>query len=101
MFIGLGLTLGYAFLRGASWHGSATLHTVMEAVATLLALTVGVMALVRYYSKKNNSFLFIGTGFLGTALLDGYHAVVTSVAFKPFMPTDLPHLIPWGWVASR
>jgi len=88
-------------MRGTTWHGSATLHTVMEAVATLLALTVGAMALVRFYSKKNNTFLFIGAGFLGTAFLDGYHAIVTSAAFKPFMPSDLPHLIPWSWVASR
>ncbi|MCH8331052.1 MAG: hypothetical protein IH946_06690, partial [Bacteroidetes bacterium] len=50
----------------------------MEGIATLLALVVGTMALVRFYSKKNNTFLFIGTGFLGTALLDGYHAIVTS-----------------------
>jgi hypothetical protein len=98
---GAGLTLVYAFLRGTPWHGSITLHTAMEAVATLLALVVGAMALVRYYSRKNNIFLFLGTGFLGTALLDGYHAVVTSAAFVPYMPTDLPHLIPWSWIASR
>jgi PAS domain S-box-containing protein len=101
LFVGAGLTLCYAVIRGTTWHGSATLHTVMEAVATLLALTVGAMALVRFYSKKNNTFLFIGAGFLGTAFLDGYHAIVTSAAFKPFMPSDLPHLIPWSWVASR
>ena len=60
----------------------------METAATLLALLIGLMALVRFYSKKNNTFLFIGAGFLGTALLDGYHAVVTSSGFGPFMPSD-------------
>ena len=39
----------------------------MEALATLLAFVVGAISLVRFYSKKNNTFLFIGTGFLGTA----------------------------------
>ena len=78
LLVGAGLTLVYAFLRGTSWHGSATLHTVMEAMATLLALVVGAMALVRYYSRKNNSFLFIGTGFLGTALLDGYLSDIST-----------------------
>ena len=91
--VGIGLTLVYAFLRGTPWHGSATLHTAMEAVATLLALTVGAMALVRFYSRKNNIFLFLGSGFLGAALLDGYHAVVTSTAFVPYIPIDLPQLI--------
>lgn len=77
------------------------LHTHMEIIATILAAIIGVMALVRFYSKKDNLFLFIGTGFLGTAFLDGYHALVTSVVFRPFMPSDLPSLIPWSWVASR
>ena len=99
--VGLGLMLGYAAMRGSIWTGGAQLHTVMEAVATLLALIVGAMALVRFYAKENNTFLFIGTGFLGTAFLDGYHAIVTSAFFKPFMPSDLPALIPWSWVASR
>jgi len=102
LFVGAGLTLCYAVMRGTTWHSSATLHTVVEAVATLLALTVGAMALVRFYSKKNNTFLFIGAGFLGTAFLDGYHAFVTSTAFKPFIPSEeLPALISWSWVASR
>ncbi|GBE43532.1 MAG TPA: PAS domain S-box protein [Rhizobiales bacterium] len=99
--VGAGLVLGYALLRGADWRSSITLHTVMEVVATLLALTVAAIALVRFYSKKNNTFLFIGAGFLGTSLLDGYHAVVTSAAFKPFMPSDLPALSPWSWFAPR
>ena len=73
----------------------------MEVVATLLAFIVGIMALVRYYSKKNSTLLIIGAGFIGTAMLDGYHAVVTSSAFAPFLPSDLPALIPWSWVASR
>ena len=98
--VGLGLMLGYAAMRGSIWTGGAQLHTVMEAVATLLALIVGAMALVRFYAKENNTFLFIGTGFLGTAFLDGYHAIVTSDFFKPFMPSELPALIPWSWVAS-
>ncbi len=99
--VGLGLMASYAFLRGVTWQGSATLHVVMEAVSTLLALIVGAMALVRYYSKKSNTFLFIGAGFLGTSFLDGYHTLVTSPFFKPLMPSDLPALIPWSWVASR
>ena len=95
------LVMSYVLLRTSTWQGGAQLHTIMEVIATLLALMVGAMALVRFYSKKNNTFLFIGTGFLGTAFLDGYHAVVTSKFFAPYLPSDLPALIPWSWVASR
>ena len=38
---------------------------------------------------------------MGTAFLDGYHALVTSSWFKVYLPSDLPALIPWSWVASR
>ena len=97
----LALTVGYFLLRGSDWVGSTQLHTVMESVASLLALLVGVLALVRFYAKKNNTFLFIGTGFVGTAFLDGYHAVVTSSFFADQFPSAPSSLIPWSWIASR
>ena len=99
--VGLGLCLAYANLRGVAWKSSSEVHTLLEVIATFLALTVGTFALVRFYSAKSNIFLFLGAGFLGTAFLDGYHAVVTSTFFAPFLPSDLPALIPWSWVASR
>ena len=97
----LALTVGYFLLRGSDWVGSTQLHTVMESVASLLALLVGILALVRFYAKKNNTFLFIGTGFVGTAFLDGYHAVVTSSFFADQFPSAPSSLIPWSWIASR
>lgn len=39
--------------------GDIHLHTLMEVVATLLAGVVGTMALVRFYTRKSNLFLFI------------------------------------------
>ena len=95
------LFVGYYWLRDVPWQGSKQLHTLMEVIATLLALFVGVMALVRFYTKKDNEFLFIGTGFLGTSFLDGYHAIVTSAFFDYLFPSPPPSLIPWSWVASR
>jgi len=85
----------------SGYRGSTQLHTIMEVIATLLALIVGIVALVRYYSKKDNMYLFIGMGFLGTALLDGYHCIVTSTFFHQKFPSPPPSLIPWSWNASR
>lgn len=95
------LFVAYWLLRGNDWQGSTQLHTVMEVIATCLALMVGTLSLVRFYTKKNNTFLFIGCGFLGTGLLDGYHAIVTSSFFASYFPSVPSHLIPWSWVASR
>lgn len=101
VLVSAGLVIFYFLFSGFEWKGSSHLHTIMEAIATLLALIVGILALVRYYSKKNNTILLVGAAFLGTSFLDGYHAVVTSVFFAKYLPSDLPALIPWSWVASR
>lgn len=92
---------GYFFLSGATWKGGDRFHTTLETIASFLALTVGIVSLVRFYSKKNNTFLFIGTAFLGTGLLDAYHAVVTAPFFLATFPTIPPSLIRWSWIASR
>ena len=99
--VGLVLVVSYLFLRDNPWQSNEALHTLMETVAAVLAFIVGGMALVRFYSKKDNTFLIIGTGFLGTAFLDAYHAVVTSVWIKDYLPSNLDSLIPWSWSASR
>ncbi len=96
-----GLICSYPLLKGIPWQGDDHLHTMMEVVATCLALLVGSMALVRYYSRKNGTILLIGVGFLGTALFDGYHAVVTSSHFAFLIDADKTSLAPWSWLASR
>jgi anti-anti-sigma regulatory factor len=95
------LLLSYLLILQAPWQGNTQLHTLMEAITTTIALTVGVLALVRFYSQKNNTFLFIGSGFLGAALLDGYHTVVTSSFVSSLLPSNLPSLAPWSWLSSR
>jgi len=59
------------------------------------------MALVRYYTKKSSMFLLLGTGFLGGAILDGYHAVATSSYFAGRVPSALADLSPWSGIMSR
>ncbi len=88
-------------LQLVPWQGNRELHTIMEVVATLLAAMVGVLAFVRFYSKKSSTYLFLATGFIGTALLDGYHAVVTSELLYYLMPSPPESLSPWSWNASR
>lgn len=97
----IALLFGFLLLQNFDWQGTKQIHTIMELTSTLLAVFAGIAALIRYYSRKNNTFLFIGTGFLGTGFLDGYHAVVTSTFFDSYFPSPPPSLIPWSWIASR
>ncbi|MET0066500.1 MAG: EAL domain-containing protein [Candidatus Thiodiazotropha sp.] len=101
LLIGGGLFVSFYLTRTLHWEGSKDLHTLMEVIATLLAFFVGTLGLVRYYTKPNNTILLIGAAFLGTACLDGYHAVVTSQWFDQLWPSPPPQLIPWSWNASR
>ena len=96
------LVATFVVLENVRWpFGNTQLHTITEVIATLFALIVGVVALVRFYTGRNNRILLIGVGFLGTALLDGYHAVVTSTFFLEVFPSVPASLIPWSWSASR
>jgi signal transduction histidine kinase len=98
---GLGLSLLYFIISDNQWPSNSEFHTIMEMSATVLALFIGILALVNYYSKKEGTILFIGTGFLGTAFLDGFHGIVTSEFFIPYMPSENTSRIPWSWLASR
>ena len=85
----------------STWQGTAELHTLFETIATVLGFVTGAMALVRYYTKKSAMFLLLGSGFLGGALLDGYHAAVTSSFFAGHTPSALSTLTAWSGVMSR
>src|ERR1700687_216735 len=87
------LILGFFLLQRATWHGTVDLHTLLEAIATQLGIVAGAMALVRYYSKKSVTFLFVGAGFLGSGVLDGYHAFVSSIFFRTHVLSALPTLL--------
>ncbi len=98
---GIVLTAGFLLGLETTWRSGAELHTVMETLSTFLAAIVGALVLVRFYSRKDHMFLYIGAGFMGAAFLDGYHTLVTSTYFRPMMPSDLPSLSAWSWIASR
>jgi len=102
-YLGLALILiiGSLLLVNSDWQGSGQLHSLMEVVSTLLALMVGSLALVRFYSKSGTDYLMLGAGFIGVAMLDGYHMLVTSSWFDTLFPSDLSSLNAWSWLASR
>ena len=81
---------------------SPSTHTLMESIATLLGFLVGTLALVRYYSRKQITFLLIGCGFLGAAILDLNHLVGTipTVMALRGLIND-PLMYAWTWTAGR
>ncbi len=102
----LGVTAGLLIaLTGVAsaitWQGSPRLHTVMEAIACSAAVFVGIISLVRHQTRDDNIFLFLGAGFFGAGILDGYHAIVTAEGMSQHLPSTLSALDSWTWFASR
>lgn len=91
----------YGATIDSNWRGNTELHTIMEIVALLMAAIVAMIALMSFYSEAGIKFLWLGLGFLGTMLLDGYHSIVTSSFFIQYFPSTPEALIPWSWSASR
>jgi signal transduction histidine kinase/CheY-like chemotaxis protein len=91
-----------AFVVGRmTWKSNSEMHTLLEAVATVLLLISGAMSLVRYYTKKTSAFLLLGSGFLGTALLNGYHAAITSSFLTGRTPSAASALSLWSGTTPR
>ncbi len=93
------LVLSRIFIGRSAWLGSANLYMLMEFMAASLALFVGALALVRFYTRRSSVYFFIGAGFIGAGLLDAYNAMITAKAFELlssnlFMPGN------WQWDPS-
>ena len=58
-------------------------------LTTLYAVLVSVMALIRYYSRQELLFLFVGVAFFGAALFNGYEATILSDIFLYRIPIPL------------
>jgi PAS domain S-box-containing protein len=96
------LLAGSLLIQALPGQGSPAVHTVMEVLATVLAFVVGALALVRFYSRKQATFLFIGTGFLGAAVLDLNHALITSDWLIGIRGDVNPEdLFAWSWTSER
>jgi signal transduction histidine kinase/CheY-like chemotaxis protein len=83
------------------WLGNSELHTLLEAVSACLGAGAGFMALARYYTRKDGIYLLLGSGFLGAALLDIFHATVTSSFLADHMHEGVSLVAPWSGVTSR
>ena len=95
------LCVCYSFSRSLNWQSGPQLHTVLEVSATMLAGVIGVLALVRHYSRSSARFLLLGSGFLGVFLLDGYQSLIATSYVSTFFPSEVASLIRWSGFASR
>ncbi|MEN8171864.1 MAG: PAS domain S-box protein [Chloroflexota bacterium] len=103
VFALLGLFLIIFFFASRTFHQQGTLgfHSAIEVASMMISFFIGATTLLRFYSKKNNTFLFIGSGFLGNFLLEFYHLLVTSRLFIVEFPALPTTISAWSWIAAR
>ena len=94
--IALTMVAAFAVLPRGTVQTSASAHTLLELASALLVLAVGVLALVRHYSRRERQFLFLGATLLGTAVFDALH---TYFAFTSGPAGGAG--ADWSWFASR
>lgn len=108
--VSLGLLLAYFPVSRSVRTSSSEMHTLLETVATILALFVALIALVRYHSRRSDGFLFLGAAFVGATVLDSYHTLISSTYLAPRLAEiDAGHLFnspvgrlaAWSWLLSR
>jgi len=99
--VAFALLLAILTLRNTAWKGNAELHTLAETIASGAAIVAASMSLMRYHTKKEIKFLLVGSGFIGAAFLDGYHAAITSSFLARYAPSALAALTPWSGATSR
>lgn len=95
------LSAGSLLIHRFQWQGSRELHTLLETIATVLALMAGVIAIMCHYARKRPDYLLLGCGFLGTALFDGWHAVITSSWCEVCTASSLRTITSWSGITSR
>ncbi|MBT8479418.1 MAG: hypothetical protein KJO06_10910 [Gemmatimonadetes bacterium] len=74
---------------------------LLATAAAAMALVAGILTLVRYHSRPNNTLLFIGAALIGAGILDSYHAMISSAYFVEAFPTAPARLSAWSWTISR
>ena len=100
LVLGSTLLMAIVAVHGLGRAGSPFLHTLLATIATVLAVIGGALALVRYYSRRRVGHLVLGTGFLGTAALEGYHTAATAAYLSPSPGEGAANLTAWTWAAS-
>lgn len=95
------LFLLFAYMSGNfSWMKEFQL--LIDLFASIFALFIGVLAIVRYYTKKTNiNYLFLGLGFITVAFLDGFHILSTFDTFSDLLTVGSSQIFPMSMVFSR
>ena len=71
------LLFSFFVFRSVSWPNNASFQAMLGTASFCLSAFVGVLAFIKFFTRKKNKYLFIGSGFLAVAVLEGYSLLVS------------------------
>lgn len=95
------LFLLFAYLSGNfSWMKD--FHRLVELFSSIFALFIGLLALLRFYTKRTYiNYLLLGLGFVTVSLLDGFQVLLSFKGFSDFLSFKTSEMFPSYVVLSR
>ncbi|MFA7682582.1 MAG: hypothetical protein WCX94_00285 [Candidatus Dojkabacteria bacterium] len=101
LFVTVLAFLIFAYNAGEiSWMKDLLLF--IELISSILAVFIGLLALVRFYTKKTKlSYLVIGLGFLFIGFLEGVQIVVSVGSFQSLLNYSPSEVFPLTMVISK
>lgn len=100
LFLFLFLLILHPYILNTKYSGNASEYVILEISTALISLIIGILTLIRFYARKNNTFLFIGAGLIGTSIINSYHLIATSSFFHSLFPMLSISISYWSWEAS-
>ncbi|MFL6462121.1 MAG: ATP-binding protein [Nitrososphaeraceae archaeon] len=82
-----------------TWVASEIHHFYIELIAVILAAVLAFYYILRAHTLNDKFSLFIGIGFLTSALIDLLHVIVSYISISD--PLFLKYFIPQTWFAGR
>ena len=82
-----------------TWVASEIHHFYIELIAVILAAVLAFYYILRAHTLNDKFSLFIGIGFLTSALIDLLHVTVSYISISD--PLFLKYFIPQTWFAGR
>ena len=88
--------------RSGNYSWIKDFQLIVDLFASSLAFFVGVLAMVRYFTKKTNvNYLLLGLGFVTVSFLDAFHILHTLNVFSDLFSIGKLTMFPSSMVLSR
>lgn len=95
------LFLLFAYISG-SFKWIKDFQLVIDLFASTFAFFIGILALVRFYTKRTYiNYLLLGLGFISVALLDGFNVLSSLDSFANLLSFKSSEMFPSSMVLSR